>query len=227
MIALALTPALKTIASRLTMVMAVSSITLLASCARDPMKTGSIPADYRERHPIVLSEAQHSLDIPVALGDHRLPKATTENIVGFVQNYKNSSSGIIQIQLPQGSQNAGTAASMRREIRQVLTKAGVEPGKIVETSYQAEGSHDAAPIRLSFIAITAMTGQCGEWPDDLTNDISGNRNWYNFGCASQNNLAAQIANPMDLMGPRGMSPIDAERRNTVIEDYRYASTQND
>jgi pilus assembly protein CpaD len=25
---------------------------------------------------------------------------------------------------------------------------------------------------------------------------------------------------MDLMGPRGMSPIDAERRNAVIENYR-------
>ncbi|MBU2487688.1 MAG: pilus assembly protein CpaD, partial [Alphaproteobacteria bacterium] len=31
---------------------------------------------------------------------------------------------------------------------------------------------------------------------------------------------AQIANPGDLIAPRGMTPIDAERRSTVIEAYR-------
>jgi pilus assembly protein CpaD len=196
------------------------SAAALSSCARDPVTTASIPMDYRERHPITLSESQHSLDIPIAMGDHRLPANVADNIKGFVQDYKNASSGIIQIQLPRGSHNAGAASAMRKQIRQVMTTAGVEAGKIVETSYQANEDYDAAPIRLSYIAMTAMTGQCGQWPEDLTNDTGSNRNWYNFGCASQNNLAAQIANPMDLMGPRGMSPIDAERRNAVIETYR-------
>jgi len=47
-----------------------------------------------------------------------------------------------------------------------------------------------------------------------------NENWHNFGCATQQNLAAQIANPMDIVAPRGMSPIDAERRSTVITKWR-------
>jgi pilus assembly protein CpaD len=199
----------------------VSLASALTSCARDPMTTSGIPADYRQRHPIVLSEAQHSLDIPVAMGDHHLPSAVGDNIRGFAQNYTNASSGIIQIQMPQGSANAATANSMRKQIQKTLVGAGVDAGKIVVTSYQADASNDAAPIRLSYIAMTAMTGQCGEWPEDLGNDTVTNRNWHNFGCASQNNLAAQIANPMDLLGPRGVSSVDAERRNTVIESYRY------
>ncbi|MDE1996302.1 MAG: pilus assembly protein CpaD, partial [Rhizobiaceae bacterium] len=41
-----------------------------------------------------------------------------------------------------------------------------------------------------------------------------------FGCASQNNLAAQVANPTDLIAPRAMSPIDADQRSKVIDNYR-------
>ena len=98
--------------------------------------------------------------------------------------------------------------------------AGVAPGKIMETRYAASPNGDASPIRLSYVAVTAMTGQCGQWPEDLSDNTFANKNWYNFGCASQSNLAAQIANPVDLVGPRGMSPIDAERRAVVIDTYR-------
>ncbi|GAI42846.1 unnamed protein product, partial [marine sediment metagenome] len=39
----------------------------------------------------------------------------------------------------------------------------------------------------------------------------------------QNNLAAQIANPADLLGPRASTTIDAERRGKVIDAYRNAT----
>ncbi|CUX26942.1 MULTISPECIES: CpaD family pilus assembly protein [Agrobacterium] len=193
---------------------------LLQGCARDPMTTNAIPDDYRTRHPITLSEAEHSLDIPVAAGDSRLTTATADNVRGFAQNYASMSTGIINIQMPSGSPNSATAARMAKQIRSTLSGAGVSPGKIMETRYAASPNGDAAPIRLSYVAVTAMTGQCGQWPEDLSDNTFANKNWYNFGCASQSNLAAQIANPMDLVGPRGMSPIDAERRAVVIDTYR-------
>lgn len=193
---------------------------LLQGCARDPMTTNAIPDDYRTRHPITLSEAEHSLDIPVSAGDSRLTTATADNVRGFAQSYASMSTGIINIQMPSGSPNSATAARMAKQIRSTLTGAGVAPGKIMETRYAASPNGDAAPIRLSYVAVTAMTGQCGQWPEDLSDNTFANKNWYNFGCASQSNLAAQIANPMDLVGPRGMSPIDAERRAVVIETYR-------
>jgi pilus assembly protein CpaD len=193
---------------------------LLQACARDPMSTGAIPDDYRTRHPITLSEAQHSLDIPVSAGDNRLTIAMVDTIRGFAQSYSATSSGVVQIQLPSGSPNSVAASLIKRQIRSTLTSSGVPSSKIVETRYGADPQGDAAPIRLSYVAVTAMTGQCGQWPEDLTANTYSNKNWYNFGCASQNNLAAQIANPMDLVGPRGMSPIDAERRSLVIGNYR-------
>ncbi|SCX06846.1 pilus (Caulobacter type) biogenesis lipoprotein CpaD [Agrobacterium sp. DSM 25558] len=202
----------------------LTTAALAQSCARDPMSTGAIPDDYRTRHPITLSEAQHSLDIPVSAGDNRLTVGMADNIKGFAQSYAATSSGVVQIQVPTGSANSVAASILKRQIRATLASSGIPAAKIVETPYRAAPSGDAAPIRLSYIAVTAMTGQCGQWPEDLSDNTYSNKNWYNFGCASQNNLAAQIANPMDLVGPRGMSPIDAERRSAVIGNYRAGKT---
>ncbi len=208
----------------------LATVAALQGCARDPQTTGAIPDDYRTRHPITLSEAQHSLDIPVSPADNRLPGAMAENVKGFVQNYVASSTSIVQMQVPTGSANAASASIIKRQIRSILTSSGIPAGKIAEVPYGASPYGDAAPIRLSYVAVTAMTGQCGQWPEDLNSNTSSNKNWYNFGCASQNNLAAQIANPMDLVGPRGMSPIDAERRSVVLGKYRAGkntATTND
>lgn len=201
-------------------VVAALAASLLQGCARDPMTTKAIPDDYRTRHPITLSEAEHSLDIPVSASDSRLTTAMADNVRGFAQNYASMSTGIINIQTPSGSANSAAASRMAKQIRSTLSGAGVAPGKIMETRYAASPNGDASPIRLSYVAVTAMTGQCGQWPEDLSDNTFANKNWYNFGCASQSNLAAQIANPMDLVGPRGMSPIDAERRAVVIDTYR-------
>ena len=210
---------------RISLVAALLTTAMLAQgCARDPMSTGAIPDDYRTRHPITLSEAQHSLDIPVSAGDNRLTVGMADSIKGFAQSYSSTSSGVVQMQIPMGSANSAAASILKRQIRSVLASSGIPATKIVETPYGAAPSGDAAPIRLSYVAITAMTGQCGQWPEDLSDNTYSNKNWYNFGCASQNNLAAQVANPMDLVGPRGMSPIDAERRSVVIGNYRAGKT---
>ncbi|WP_026616688.1 CpaD family pilus assembly protein [Ensifer aridi] len=194
---------------------------LLAGCAnKDKLATGSIPDDYRTRHPIVIAEGERTIDIPVASGDTRLTQGTRDVIRGFAAEYRNASSGVIQIMLPRGSVNSHAAQIVRKEIRRLLAATGVSPKKILETSYEAGAAGDAAPIRLSYVAITAQTAPCGEWPEDVTLNTLENRNYYNFGCASQSNLAAQIANPTDLIGPRQMSPIDAEQRGEVIKTWR-------
>ena len=51
-------------------------------------------------------------------------------------------------------------------------------------------------------------------------ETSENQNYSNFGCATQKNLAAIVANPADLLGPRGITEIDSTRRTTVIQDWQ-------
>jgi pilus assembly protein CpaD len=132
-------------------------------------------------------------------------------------------SGPVYILSPEGSANAGAARALRSQVRAELASRGIASSKIVNTTYAATGLLDAAPIRLSFTGTTAVTTQCGQWPKDITADFA-NQNYYNFGCASQNNLAAQVANPEDFVAPRGMTPIDAERRNEAIQEYRTTTS---
>ncbi|OJU69582.1 MAG: pilus assembly protein [Rhizobiales bacterium 63-7] len=186
---------------------------------RDGMATGSIANDYRLRHPISLAEVEHTLDLPVASGDQRMILTMTDTVSGFVQDYRKRSSGVFRVEYPAGAANSAAAYGMRRDIRRLLTQAGVPAPRIVETSYQTASSAPA-PIRLSYVATTAMTNECGQWPEDIANNTMSNENWYNFGCASQNNLAAQLDNPMDLVAPRAMTPIDAQNRTKVIQIYR-------
>ena len=67
----------------------------------------------------------------------------------------------------------------------------------------------------------AHTDRCGRWPDDLL-ETTENKHYANFGCSYQNNLAAQVANPADLLGPRKQTEIDAENRDRVINVYRQS-----
>lgn len=204
----------------------IVSTALLTGCGNSQLTTGSIPMDYRERHPIVLTDVQTALDIPVGANDSRMTIGMRDTVKGFAQNFANSSAGFMQIQVPQGSVNAGAAAHMAGDIRKTLQTAGIRGDRIVMARYSAGGHNDAAPIRLSFIATKAVTGACGEWPEDLSDNTFGNRNWYNFGCASQNNLAAQLESPTDLLGPRAQTPIDAVQRSKVISTYRGTNTNS-
>lgn len=193
---------------------------LMTGCAARTTTTGSIPDDYRTRHPITVSEQERAVDIPVATGDRQLTVSMREIIRGIAQDYKANSSGAVRIMSPMGSPNSAAASMLATEVRSVLAKEGVPDHRIIASPYQAAPEGDAAPIRVSFLAITAATGPCGNWPEDLVINTHENENWQNFGCSNQANLAAQIANPADLLAPRGMSPIDADRRSAAIEQYR-------
>ncbi|MBW9052143.1 CpaD family pilus assembly protein [Rhizobium mesosinicum] len=207
------------------LVAASLAVAILSGCAgpRDQLTTGGIPDDYRERHPIVVAETEQTVDIPVASTDRRLTIAQRELIRGFATNYVSRASGPVYILSPEGSANAGAARALRSQVRAELASRGIASNKIINTTYAATGLLDAAPIRLSFTGMTAVTTRCGQWPKDISADFT-NQNYYNFGCASQNNLAAQVANPEDFVAPRGMTPIDAERRNEAIKEYRTTTS---
>ena len=71
----------------------------------------------------------------------------------------------------------------------------------------------------------AIAGPCGLWPEDLGPSIRNpsyfdNKQYYNFGCAYQRNLAAMVENPSDLVQPRSETPAYTMRRTAAFEKYR-------
>jgi pilus assembly protein CpaD len=203
---------------------AIAAACLLSACGTmrpDRQTTNSIPDDYRTRHAITVAEVEHSLDVPIGTDEHGLTSSTRDLIKGFAQDYLAMSKSTIRVAIPMNTANAAAASAARNQIRKALADANVPTTRIVLTSYNSPVSNVSAPVKLSFVAVTAITDQCGQWPTDLVGPtLARNENYENFGCASQQNLAAQISNPTDLIGPRGMSPIDAANRATVIQTYR-------
>jgi pilus assembly protein CpaD len=79
-------------------------------------------------------------------------------------------------------------------------------------------------IRVNYPRMAAETGPCGLWPHDIGPTYDpiywANKPAWNHGCANQRNLAAQVAEPADLVQPRSETPVLAARRNTVTDKYR-------
>ena len=202
---------------------AAATVLLLAlvgcSTSRHQDVVGSIPDDYRANHPITIDEQLSTMDIPVGLDTARLSTPVKGNVVGFAQRFKDSGGALMAIVVPAGSPNEVVATSVGHQIYDVLVGAGVRPASLDFRAYHAGSAETNAPIRLAYNKITAHVDGCGAWPDRLENDFK-NRNYENFGCASQANLAAMVDNPLDLIYPRGVAPADASRRSAVLEKYR-------
>jgi pilus assembly protein CpaD len=202
-------------------ILAVLALSLLSGCAmhnRDSITVGAVPDDYRTNHPIVISERAEVLDVPVGIGQNGMTHAQRVSLEGFLANYDRSAAPAITIMVPSGSANEVVAGYVAGELAHVIVKNGIPDYKIVTAAYAA-GPDAAAPIRITYTAMRASAGKCGRWPADLA-DNPENKHYANFGCSYQNNLAAQIANPADLLGPRAPAEIDAEQRGEVIRGYR-------
>ncbi|RWE35432.1 MAG: pilus assembly protein CpaD [Mesorhizobium sp.] len=201
-------------------IMAVAVSALLAGCAqRDSVTVGAIPDDYRTNHPIVIAEKNQKIDLPVGAGDRGMTGSQRDTLLGFLDGYDKSAAPTLTIQIPSGSANEVAATAAGRDFARLAVAAGIKRDRIVVVPYQAGSSEASAPVRVSYIAVRAQTDKCGRWPADLV-ETSENKHYADFGCSYQNNLAAQMANPNDLLGPRKQTTIDAERRGQVIDDYR-------
>ena len=129
---------------------------------------------------------------------------------------------LIAVVAPSGSPNQDAAAAIAVQVEDVLRQSGVSPRAIDYRVYRAGSEERNAPVRIAYSRIAAQTAPCGPWPDQVA-DNGENRHYFNFGCATQQNLAAIVANPLDLLYPRGMTPADAaasRRRSRQVPQGR-------
>jgi pilus assembly protein CpaD len=182
-----------------------------------------VPADYRLRHPITISEADHSLEIFVGSNRGELSAAQRAEVLAFAQTWKHEATGGVLVHLPVGTGNERAAAEAGRAVRSILTAIGVPPEAIVVRGYYPPGGR-LATIHITYPKISAQAGPCGLWPQDIgpsfNRDFFENQPPWNFGCATQRNLAAMVDNSADLVQPRGETPADTTRRTQVMGLYR-------
>ncbi len=198
---------------------------IAGGCQTDPVVTNSFyPTDYRDRHPIVITERPRSVDIFVGTGRGGLTAVQRAQVAAFGGAWRREGNGLLAIDIPHGTRNETASKATVREVSSILHSAGVPPKAIGVRPYRPAAPIEIGPIRLNYPVMRAEAGPCGEWPDDLGPTANPNawenRSYWNFGCAMQRNIAAVVVDPADLVQPRPETPPYASRRATVMDKYR-------
>jgi pilus assembly protein CpaD len=197
----------------------------VCGCNTDQQVAGvpDVPADYRMRHPITLKESDRTLEIFIGANRGELNATQRAQILSFGLRWKRDATGGIIVDRPLGSGNERAAADAMREIVSILNSSGMPPASIAVRTNAANGPA-LATIRISYPKISAQAGPCGLWPESIgpsaNRDYFENQPPWNYGCATQRNLAAMVDDPADLVQPRAETAAYAMRRTTVLEKYR-------
>ena len=174
--------------------------------------------DHNRRHPIMISEEPENFELPVGMNGPAVSPAIEQAIRNYVAEYQQDGTGGITIQVPTAAANEIAAASTGHAVHYALVRAGVSHDRIKVAPYYVGDHSKVAALRLSYLRVKAVAPRCGIWPETQPNRFD-NAQHHNFGCAAQQNLAAMVANPADLVYPQPMGPANGARRAKVISDY--------
>jgi pilus assembly protein CpaD len=216
----------KHLAQRWKLVALLACAAPLAACSgADRVVTASVePPDFRARHPIEISRGRAALDVLPEVRNGDIDARTRAQAREFAGQYRLNGSGEIGIALPGGGPGERDARAALPGLRRALFAGGAR-GHVLVSTYPVLDPALAAPIRLSYASVVAhMRSRCGQWPNDLASGASligwENQPYWNFGCASQQMLAAQTADPRDLIGPAADTPADSLMRGRAIDAVR-------
>jgi pilus assembly protein CpaD len=209
--------------ARVARIVAVCTLAALAGACKhgdDPTRVaGWSLVDASQRHPILVSQKPTTLALSVSRGSSGLTPRQRADVLDFAASYRGGDAGNsrLVISAPSGGANEVAGVGAVHEIRELLSENGFAEASLVTESYPADGNAHA-PVRVSYVRYVAEAPECGAWPTNLARDPS-NVPYANFGCATQRNFAMHVANPADLLGPRGMTSRAAERRDEAFGKY--------
>lgn len=195
---------------------------VVAGCEHDqvgPQVAAWQLIDPEQRHPILVSQQPAVLNLHVAAGSEGLTPSQRGRLMDFIDHGRARDGGNtrIVISAPAGSPNEGAAMEAADDARRVLLASGYSESSIATEAYQS--GRRESPLRISYMRYVADAPDCGQdWSENLARAYQ-NTPYPDFGCANQHNLAVMVANPADLLGPRTMTPRDANRRDDMYGKY--------
>jgi pilus assembly protein CpaD len=162
--------------------------------------------------------------LELKLGAHAagLSQNQADSLRDFFGRWSQTDRAPITIKAPEHGPAQAAVYRTATAARDYLIGQGVDPDAVHIVGYEAAGD-GAAPVVVGFVRYEAHGPQCGRSWDNLA-DVYQNREYDEFGCSVTANIAAQIAEPADLLHPRDVDPPDAQRRQTVLDAYRKGST---
>lgn len=176
--------------------------------------------NVEQQYPIVVEPQVVTLAVQVDEDLGILARGEEERIGAFAQRWKARGQGMLNVATSGGGSDGAAMARLKK----VLAANGIDKKSLRFTSYPPASGEANPPIALSFVAYAATAAECGQdWSTNLSFEPR-NLPWPEFGCSTQRNLAAIVADPRDLVEPRAGDPSDALRRSIVIEKYQRGET---
>lgn len=150
--------------------------------------------------------------IALAVHDNGLSATQRSALADLAMRARAEQSPEIVVEAPAGNDPA--AQQMSWAIAEALRPSGIP---VRTAAYAAPDPR--APVVVGFTRLQAVTYDCSRQWGSLTRHAD-NGPALGLGCSTISNMAAQIADPRDIMGQRPMDPADAGRRTVVIQHYR-------
>jgi pilus assembly protein CpaD len=190
---------------------ALGAILVAGSCA---VQNGadSIAEDGAVNHPISIEPSFRDIKLTFTGGQDGISADEAAKFDNFLADYRAHGNGSLGISAPNGAPSHAAITYFAERAAQT----GISRDKILVSTHDA--ANGDARIDVSYITYSAHTDTCGDWSENLAFSID-NLTPKNFGCASQHKIAAMVADPRDLIGPRRMDTADAVRGGTVINAY--------
>ena len=110
------------------------------------------------------------------------------------------------------------AVARRAEVAQVVGRYGL---LLDDTAPVTRGAVQDASIRVIVTRSTASVNDCPDWNRSSQPELSAST-MSNFGCATQSNFAAMIADPNDLVAGKSYAGSDANTAVKAVDAWRKA-----
>ena len=191
----------------------------LAGCAADtnPQTLSLTPTEHYG-----LTVTSHPEQIAIGLHGGGLSNTQKAALGQFVSEWRDDGGGVISVRAPSDCTDPAMARRMSDEASAYLIQLGVPRERLLVSAY-ASNRAPGAPLLASYEHFEAHGPNCSAGWGDLT-ATGHNSTFGHFGCAVTANIAAQIANPRDLIAPAVMTPGDNVRRAVVLDKYRRGET---
>jgi pilus assembly protein CpaD len=190
---------------------ALGAILMAGSCA--VQNDGStIAEDGSVNHPIAVEPSYREIKLHFAGGTDGISADDAVRFDNFLADYRAHGNGSLGVSVPNGPPSHAAITFFAER----AAETGISRDKILVSTHDV--ANDDFRIDISYITYSAKTDECGDWSENLAFSMD-NQTPKNFGCSVQHNIAAMVADPRDLLGPRRFDPADANRAATVIDAY--------
>lgn len=192
---------------------ALASAAALSACGSMSLANRDAPMTPLSRYAL---QVEPGLDrIALAVRDDGLSAAQETALRDLAWRHREAGYGDLIIQSPSGEDPA--AARTAWSVHAALQTFGVPEDRLRVVSYAAPDPR--APVLAGFETLTARVPDCSLEQGPREGRFS-NQSSRGLGCAVNANMAAQIANPRDIIQPRDMPPAETGRAATVFANYR-------